>query len=44
MPEGLSANEVGKEIAEHGEHTATHGAGRDRAIAIIEALLLSIVG
>lgn len=55
MPEGLSASEVGKEIAEHREHTE-HGehaadgehagaghAARDRAISIIEALLLSIV-
>jgi hypothetical protein len=55
MPEGLSASEVGKEIAEHREHTehrehaahAEHAAGshvaRDRAISIIEAVLLSIV-
>jgi hypothetical protein len=53
MPEGLSAAEVGKEIAEHREHTehAGHGAPpgsheharRDRAISIVEALLLSIV-
>lgn len=43
MPEGLSASEVGKEIAEHKEHAAEHAAGRDRAIAIVEALLLSIV-
>ncbi len=55
MPEGLSASEVGKEIAEHREHAehAEHGessehrpaghARRDRLISIVEALLLSIV-
>jgi hypothetical protein len=52
MPEGLSASEVGKEIAEHrehaehaehAEHPASAHASRDRAISIIEALLLSIV-
>jgi hypothetical protein len=52
MPEGLSASEVGKEIAEHREHAEhaahaehpSHGhARRDRLISIIEALLLSIV-
>lgn len=43
MPEGLSANEVGKEIAEHREHAAAPAAGHGRTIAIIEALLLSIV-
>lgn len=53
MPEGLSATEVGKEIAEHREHTehaahaghasTTDHAGRDRAISILEAVLLSIV-
>ncbi len=42
MPETLSAAEVGKEIGEHREHTAAH-AGRDRAIAIVEALLLAVV-
>jgi hypothetical protein len=52
MPEGLSASEVGKEIAEHREHTehrehseqpdSAH-ARRDRLLSIIEALLLSIV-
>jgi hypothetical protein len=44
MPEGLSADEVGKEIAGH----AAHGEGgahdrRDRLVAIAEAVLLSIV-
>jgi hypothetical protein len=43
VAEGLSANEVGKEIAHHREHTASHQAGHDRTIAIVEALLLSIV-
>ena len=55
MPEGLSAAEVGKEIAEHREHSehrehAEHGehpahghARRDRLLSIIEALLLSLV-
>jgi hypothetical protein len=48
VPEGLSASEVGKEIAEHHEHTtaehvpAEH-AERDRWVAIVEAVLLSIV-
>jgi len=45
MPEGLSAGEVGKEIAEHNEHFASdadtdHG---DRWLSILEALLLSLV-
>jgi hypothetical protein len=44
MPEGLSADEVGKEIAGH----AAHGDGgehdrHDRLLAIAEAVLLSIV-
>ena len=43
MAEGLSASEVGKEIAEHHEHTATHHGQHDRAIAILEAVLLSVV-
>ncbi len=53
MPEGLSATEVGKEIAEHREHAehAEHGQGashadhgrRDRVISIVEAVILSIV-
>jgi hypothetical protein len=49
MAEGLSASEVGKEIAEHHEHheDRDHGAGehgaRDRVISIFEALILSIV-
>lgn len=58
MPEGLSPSEVGKEIAEHHEHTAGEHAGGEhaggehaggehagahRAIAIVEAVLLSIV-
>ena len=42
---GLSASEVGKEIAEHHHHTVEHGeaTGRDRRITIIEALLLAVV-
>jgi hypothetical protein len=55
VPEGLSAAEVGKEIAEHREHAqhAQHAqpgggehaehTGRDRLISIIEALILSVV-
>jgi hypothetical protein len=42
VPEGLSPNEVGKEIGEHAKHAGGHDR-RDRAIAIGEALLLSIV-
>ena len=45
MPEGLSAQEVGKEIS---GHASSHGPGdaherRDRFISIAEAILLSIV-
>jgi hypothetical protein len=46
MPEGLSAAEVGKEIAEHREHAghATQGHSRhERVISIAEAVLLSAV-
>ena len=49
MPEGLSAAEVGKEIAEHHEHVEHHEhdagehTGRDRLISIFEAVLLSLV-
>ena len=48
MPEGLSASEVGKEIAEHREHTtaehvSAEHAERDRWVAIVEAVLLSVV-
>lgn len=47
MPEGLSAAEVGKEIAEHKKH-AEHGEDEpldreERWVSIIEALLLSAV-
>lgn len=49
MPEGLSASEVGKEIAEHREHaehaehaTADHSA-RHQWVSIAEAVLLSLV-
>jgi hypothetical protein len=46
MPEGLSAAEVGKEIAEHREHAGhgTQGHSRhERLISIAEAALLSAV-
>ena len=46
MPEGLSAAEVGKEIAEHRKHseTARHEHdSHDRWLSIVEALLLSFV-
>jgi hypothetical protein len=41
VAEGLSATEVGKEIAEHHDHAAHEQ--RDRLLAIFEAVLLSIV-
>jgi hypothetical protein len=48
MPEGLSAAEVGKEIAEHKEHEAEQGekgesSRHDRWISIVEAVILSCV-
>jgi hypothetical protein len=43
VAEGLSAAEVGKEIGEHHEHTATEHATHERWISIVEAVLLSIV-
>ncbi len=50
MPEGLSAAEVGKEIAEHREEASAHHeegpphhVRRDRWISIFEAVLLSLV-
>ena len=45
MPEGLSAAEVGKEIAEHKKHTEgdEEHARHDRRLSIVEALLLSFV-
>ena len=46
MPEGLSAAEVGKEIAQHKQHSETdeHEHDRhDRRLSIVEALLLSFV-
>ena len=44
MPEGLSAAEVGKEIAQHKQHAAPHeGDDRDRWLSIVEAVLLSLV-
>jgi hypothetical protein len=46
VPEGLSAAEVGKEIAEHKKHSETASTEHDRhdrRLSIIEALLLSFV-
>src|SRR5258706_8606990 len=45
MPEGLSAPEVGKEIAEHAKGHKPHDPHdrRDRLVSIAEAVLLSIV-
>ena len=45
MPEGLSPQEVGKEIAEHAKHGGDQKAAerRDRLLSITEAVLLSIV-
>jgi hypothetical protein len=50
MPEGLSAVEVGHEVAEHAKHARSSGdgkseahEGRNRAISIAEAVLLSVV-
>ena len=44
VPEGLSAAEVGKEIAEHRRAEAEHDAARrGRWISITEAVLLSVV-
>ncbi len=44
MPEGLSASEVGKEIAEHKERSAAEEAEhQDRWLSVIEAVLLSMV-
>ncbi len=43
MPEGLSPSEVGQEIAEHHDHATAEHAQRDRWIAIVEAVLLSVV-
>jgi hypothetical protein len=45
MPEGLSAEEVGREIKEHSKRAAEDAAHdrRDRALSITEAVLLSLV-
>ena len=49
MPEGLSASEVGREIAEHREHAehdsheAADHSRRHQWISIVEALVLSVV-
>jgi hypothetical protein len=42
MPEGLSAGEVGKEVAEHAKHAAP-ATRHDRLVSIAEAVLLSLV-
>ncbi|HMD46828.1 MAG TPA: hypothetical protein VKG43_11745 [Acidimicrobiales bacterium] len=45
MPEGLSPTEVGKELADHKEHVATHHDedGHSRTLTILEAILLAVV-
>jgi hypothetical protein len=45
MPEGLSAEEVGREIKEHSQHAAEDASQdrRDRVLSITEAVLLSLV-
>jgi hypothetical protein len=45
VAEGLSPAEVGKEIGEHGKHSAEAGREdrRDRLLSVTEALLLSLV-
>src|SRR5438552_5951144 len=45
MPEGLSSQDVGKEIAEHAKPDGQDDAHerRDRLVSIAEAVLLSIV-
>src|SRR5262245_42448395 len=42
VSEGLSATDVGKEIGQHAKHRGA-GDGKDRALSIGEAVLLSIV-
>src|SRR5215213_171121 len=44
MPEGMSPQEVGREIADHAKHSGDGAhARRDRLVSIAEAVLLSIV-
>jgi hypothetical protein len=45
VPEGLSAPEVGKEIAKHRKEagTSNEGGERDRWLSVVEAVLLSLV-
>jgi len=43
MPEGLSPQEVGKEISEHGKRSEEDDDRRFRRVSIVEAILLSIV-
>jgi hypothetical protein len=40
MPEGLSARDVGEEIGKHARHESE---GRNRALSIVEAVMLSVV-
>lgn len=42
MSEGLSASEVGKEIAAHHQHHADR-TGEHRVVTIVEAVLLAVV-
>jgi hypothetical protein len=44
VPEGLSASEVGRDIGHHKDHSGANGPAdrRDRTLAVIEALLLSL--
>src|SRR5436189_1045738 len=44
MPEGMSAEDVGKEIAGHAKHSGGRPhERRDRVVSIVEAVLLSVV-
>jgi hypothetical protein len=43
MPEGLSARDVGKEIGKHAQQVQRGSVGRDRALSIAEAVMLSVV-
>jgi hypothetical protein len=43
VPEGLSASEVGSEIAEHRQHSVHDHDRRDRLLSIVEAVLLAVV-
>lgn len=45
MGEGLSASDVGKDLAEHSQHTQSSSdeSRHDRVVSIVEALLLAVV-